>query len=441
MTYNDTCEWLFNKTANYESQGQNGYKPSLDNMMKLDEHYQHPHQNFRCIHIAGTNGKGSVSHTIAAVLQVCGYSVGLYTSPHLTDFGERIRVNGRPIEEDYVTSFVDEGKYFFEKIGATFFEIATEMAFNYFKDKQIDIAVVEVGLGGRLDSTNIITPILSVITNISLDHTHLLGNSLEQIAIEKGGIIKEGVPVVIGETTETTRPVFELLAQQNHAPITYAEDNDNILSAEFLPKSSEIFYNVRELGEFKGQLCGLCQVKNTRTTLTAIRELANQGYLVTLSPDNNEMRMFVLKEISEAFIHVCEITGLRGRWQKVKEEPTVICDIGHNVGAWQLLSRQLEEAKYKHLHIIFGMVDDKDIYGVMSLLPKNATYYFTKSKSTRSLSEQSIMVFGQQFGLEGNSYPSVKEAFSAAQIAASTNDLIFVGGSNYVVADFLKNLD
>ena len=439
MTYNETCEWLFNQTANYESQGQNGYKASLNNMLKLDEHYQRPHRNFRSIHVAGTNGKGSVSHTLAAMLQVCGYNVGLYTSPHLTDFSERIRINGQPIDEDYVTRFVEEGKDLFERIGATFFEIATEMAFNYFKDKDVDIAVIEVGLGGRLDSTNVITPILSVITNISLDHTHILGGTLEQIAIEKGGIIKEGVPVVIGETTDSTRSVFELLAQQNHAPIIYAEDNDDIISAQFLPSNAEILYNVKILGEFKGQLCGLCQTKNTRTTLTAIRELINQGYLI--SATNPEFLTFIQKEVGEAFLHVCELTGLRGRWQRVKEHPTVICDIGHNVGAWQLLSQQLEAAKYKHLHIIFGMVDDKDIYGVMSLLPKNATYYFTKGKTDRSLSEQSIMVFGQQFGLQGNSYPSVKEAFSAAMIAAGSHDLIFVGGSNYVVADFLENLD
>ena len=436
MTYEETCEYLFHQTANYESQGQNGYKPGLDNMMRLDEHYKKPHRNFKSIHIAGTNGKGSVSHTLSAMLQVCGYKVGLYTSPHLLDFSERIRINGQPISEDYVTNFVEDGKELFDSIGATFFEIATAMAFKYFSDNDIDIAVVEVGLGGRLDSTNIITPIVSIITNVSLDHTKILGDSVEQIAIEKGGIIKDTIPVVIGEASPEIRPIFEELAKMCDAPIYYAEDNDEIISGEFLPVDSSIYYKTRHLGEFKGQLCGLYQIANTRTIITTFKELEKQGYLS--SPINPDTVIVVQREISEAFLNVCEITGLRGRWQTVRTSPTVVCDIGHNVGAWQYLSKQLSSVNCSQMHIVFGMVDDKDIYGVLALLPKQATYYFTKANTNRALSEQSVQIFAQQFDLIGESYPTVEEAYSAALKAADSKDFIFVGGSNYVVADFLK---
>jgi len=437
MTYEETCEYLFNQTANYESQGQSGYKAGLDNMLKLDEHYGHPHHDFKCIHIAGTNGKGSVSHTLAAILQSCGYKVGLYTSPHLLDFNERIRINGQPISQDYVINFVEKGKQTFEQIGATFFEIATEMAFEYFSDNEIDIAIVEVGLGGRLDSTNIITPILSVITNVSLDHTQLLGSSLEQIAMEKGGIIKNGVTVVIGEALPDTRPIFNALATDCGAPIVFAEESDELVSADYLPEAAGIFYNTRHYGEFKGELCGKFQQNNTRTILTALKELVTLGYLCLAT--NTETQAFINKEISDAFLHVCEMTGLQGRWQTIRTSPTVICDIGHNVAAWQYLSQQLTSVQCEHMHIVFGMADDKDIYGVMSLLPKDATYYFTKAHIKRALPEQSVKVFGQQFGLVGESYPTVKDAYLAAIRAAGNDDLIFIGGSNYVVADFLKS--
>ncbi|MBQ8486098.1 MAG: bifunctional folylpolyglutamate synthase/dihydrofolate synthase [Prevotella sp.] len=439
MSYEETCEYLFNQTANYESQGQGGYKSGLDNMLKLDEHYQKPHQNFKCIHVGGTNGKGSVSHTLAAILQVAGYRVGLYTSPHLVDFTERIRVNGQPITEDYVTDFVEQGKALFEQVGATFFEITTEMAFKYFYDNDVDIAVVEVGLGGRLDSTNIITPIVSVITNVSLDHTQILGGSIEQIAMEKAGIIKDAVPVVIGEAQPELRPIFEAIAQESDAPIYYSEDEGEVLSDEFLPDGGGIYYKTKHLGDFKGELCGSYQIKNTRTVLTVLNELVKQGFLCQV--DSPQTRLVVQKEMSEAFLHVTNITGLKGRWQTVRTNPTVICDTGHNVGAWEYLSKQLNTLKCEHLHIVFGMVDDKDIYGVMSLLPKEATYYFTKATTKRALPEQSVQVFGQQFELSGECYPTVEEAFSAAMKAAGNKDCIFVGGSSYVVADFLKTRD
>ena len=437
MTYEEACDYLFNQTSNFESQGKSGYKEGLELMLKLDEHYGSPHKNFRTIHVGGTNGKGSVSHTLAAILQVCGYKVGLYTSPHLTDYSERIRINGQPISHEYVVKFVEDGKDFFDKTGNTFFEITTEMAFQYFAENDVDIAIIEVGLGGRLDSTNIISPILSVITNVSLDHTQILGSSVEQIAMEKGGIIKDTVPVVIGEASENVRPIFEALAQECDAPIFYAEDEDEVTQTEFMAEDGCIYYQTKHVGDFKGQLCGKYQVKNTRTILTALHELVKQGLLCQTT--TKETQIIVQKELAEAFCHVCDITGLQGRWQKVRTKPDVICDIGHNIAAWEYLSQQLAATHYEQLHIVFGMVDDKDIYGVMSQLPKDATYYYTKAHTKRALPEGSVQVFGQQFGLQGEAYPTVEEAYSAAIKKAGNDDLIFVGGSNYIVSDFLKS--
>ena len=439
MTYEETCEYLFTQKANYESQGQTGYKPGLDNMLRLDEHYGQPHKTFKTIHVAGTNGKGSVSHTLSAILQVAGYKVGLYTSPHLLDFSERIRVNGQPINEEYVVDFVEQGKELFEQVGATFFEIATAMAFKYFSDKKVDIAVIEVGLGGRLDSTNIIMPLVSVITNVGLDHTQLLGSSVEEIAIEKGGIIKDTTPVIIGEAQPEVRPIFEALAQQCDAPIYFAEDTNEVIQAEQIPDNGGFYYKTAHLGDLKGQLAGSCQPKNTRTILATLEELSKLGYLCRIN--NNETKNIVQKELCEALLNVTAITGLKGRWQIVRNNPLVICDIGHNVAAWEQLVPQINAIKCQHKHIVFGMVDDKDIYGVMNLLPKDATYYFTKASTKRALPEHSVQVFGQQFGLSGECYSTVSEAFSAAMIGAADDDFIFVGGSNYIVADFLKSRD
>ena len=437
MTYEETCDYLFNKTTNYESQGQSSYKADLTNMLKLDEHYGQPHTKFKSIHIAGTNGKGSVSHTLAAHLQICGYKVGLYTSPHLVDFNERIRVNGQPINQDYVIDFVDQGKLMFDEMGATFFEIATEMAFNYFKDNDVDIAVIEVGLGGRLDSTNIITPLVSVITNVSADHTQILGSSLEQIAMEKGGIIKDAVPVIVGEATPEVRAIFDALALECDTSVFYAEDEGEVISAELMPEHGGIYYKTKHLGEFKGELCGQYQAKNTCTILATLNELVKQGYL-SRTIEYPEAKIAVQKELIETFLHVCEITGLQGRWQTIRTFPTVVCDIGHNIAAWEHLGQQLAAVQCERMHIIFGMLDDKDVYSIMSLLPTNATYYFTKGTTKRALPEMSVKTFGQQFGLNGECYPTVKEAYSAAMKASGKNDFIFIGGSNYVVADFLK---
>ena len=435
MTYQETCNYLFKQTPMFEKQGVSGYKEGLENTLALDKHLGHPHRNFRSIHIAGTNGKGSCAHTIAAILQQCGYRVGLYTSPHLVDFRERIRINGQPIPENYVIEFVEKEKEFFEPLKPTFFELTTAMAFNYFSEMQVDIAVIEVGLGGRLDCTNIITPILSVITNISLDHTQLLGQSLEQIAMEKAGIIKKGVPVVIGEALPETRPIFEAMAEENKAPIVFAEDQPEVLYAE--QQFSDMHYGTRSYGKITGELCGLYQKKNANTILWAIRKLEDAGYLYRFTGGSKSPSKG--HEIKAGFKSVCETTGLKGRWQVVSKDPTVVCDTGHNTAGWQYLSQQLSQVKCQNMYIVFGVVEDKDVDGIMALLPKHATYFFTKANNQRAVSEHVLHMMGQQLGLTGDTYPSVVEAYQAAKSKAKTDDFVFIGGSSYVVADFLKN--
>jgi len=436
MSYQEVTEYLFNQTANFEKQGVTGYKEGLGNVLALDEHYSHPHKQFKTIHVAGTNGKGSVSHLIASQLQTCGYKVGLYTSPHIVDFRERIRVNGIPVTEEYVVKFVEEGKALFDTIKPSFFEIATIMAFCYFKDMDVDVAVVEVGLGGRLDSTNIITPILSIITNVSLDHTQLLGNSLEQIAQEKGGIIKHGVPVIIGEATPETRKVFDKLAEKANAPIVYAEDEQEIESYEETSKG--IHYKAKHFGEFDCELRGAYQPKNTNTVVVAMRRMMDLGYLACCTEPGNNSKM--QHEMNTAFTEVTKLTGLMGRWQVIKTQPTVVCDTGHNPGAWQYLSKQLEEQDCRQLRIVFGMVEDKDVHSVMSMLPKKATYYFTKGSTKRAMPETSLKAFAEQLGLKGDCYPTVDKAYRAAMEGTTEDDFIFIGGSTYIVADFMKNI-
>ena len=436
MNYSEVTDYLFSQTANYERQGASGYKEGLDNMQALDDHFGYPHRKFRSIHVGGTNGKGSVSHTLAAQLQVCGYKVGLYTSPHLLDFRERIRVNGEPISEDYVTHFIQSEKSFLDSLNPSFFEIATAMAFKYFAENDVDIAVIEVGLGGRLDSTNIITPILSVITNVSLDHTQLLGSTIEQIAMEKAGIMKEGVPCVIGEATPETRAVYDAVAHEKGAKLVYAEDPVEIESATPLDDGSGILYRTIHGFEFKGELRGACQEKNTNTILHATFELMKMGYLCNCKNPENVAK--IQQEMSSAFMNVTKLTGLMGRWQVVRQEPTVVCDTGHNVGAWEYLSRQLTNVKCHELRIIIGILEDKDIYTIMSMLPKQARYYWTKGSTKRAFPEASLKVFGEQFGLQGSCYATVEEAYNAAIEGAQSDDFIFVGGSTYVVADFLK---
>lgn len=424
MSYKDTINYLFNCAPMFQNVGKDAYKEGLDNTYKLDEHFGHPHKKFKTIHIAGTNGKGSCSHTIAAILQDAGYKTGLYTSPHLVDFSERIRVNGRPIEEDFVIRFVNEHKSFFEPLHPSFFELTTAMAFLYFAEKEVDVAVIEVGLGGRLDCTNIINPDLSIITNISLDHTQFLGHTLSAIAKEKAGIIKENTPVIVGEYTSETKEVFHSKAIECNAAITFAQDSQVINEAE-RSEDGHWLYQTDEMKDLYGELGGMCQTKNTNTILNAVKELIRIGYNIT--EDN----------IRAGFAHVCENTGLMGRWQKLEERPKVICDTGHNIGGMQYIAEQLASMHYDRLHIIIGMVNDKDINGVISLLPSDATYYFTQASVKRALPAEEIMKIGNSHGLHGAAYPSVKDALEAAKRNASENDLIFVGGSTFIVSDLI----
>ena len=419
----------------FERQGASGYKEGLSNTLALDNHFGHPHKSFATIHVGGTNGKGSVSHTLASVLQACGYRVGLYTSPHLVDFRERIRVNGEPVSEDYVMRFVEQERSFFEPLHPSFFEVTTAMAFKYFRDEHVDIAVVEVGLGGRLDCTNIIQPLVSVITNISFDHTQFLGDTLAKIAAEKAGIIKKGTPVVIGENDDETRPVFEAKAAEMHAPILFAEDQPEVSTATMLPEGG-MHYETRHFGVLDGDLGGIYQQKNMNTVLQTLRVLYGDGSrcVVGTTQENRPLCGSLQRGVG----HVAANTGLTGRWQQVNASPRVICDTGHNVGGWQYLSRQLAMVECDQMHIVFGMVDDKDINTVLDMLPKSAKYYFTKAETKRALNEAVVLAKAQQHGLAGEAYPTVYEAYKAARHAASERDFIFVGGSSYVVGDFLK---
>ena len=435
MTYSETCKYLYNQVPMFENLGMAGYKEGLDNSLKLDEHYGHPHRHYLTIHVAGTNGKGSCSHTLAAILQKCGYKVGLYTSPHLVDFDERIRINGRPIDHEYVATFVQNGKSFFEPLNPSFFEITTAMALNYFSDKRVDIAVIEVGLGGRLDCTNIITPILSVITNISYDHIQQLGNSLEQIAMEKAGIIKKDIPVIVGEATPEIRGIFEAVARETKAPIIFAEDHPEVMSAKLMDNG--MHYQTAHYGDIQGELMGFYQEKNANTILAVVRQLEEMGYMYRFS--DTSMSEAKGKEIAEGFMTVCETTGLKGRWQVLSKDPLVVCDTGHNVGGWEYLSKQIAQVKCKNKHIVFGMVDDKDLEGVMALLPKDAIYYFAKSGNKRAVSETVLKIIGEQNGLKGEAYPTVIDAFHSALDKAEADDFVFIGGSTYVVADLLSN--
>lgn len=424
MNYLETVNYLFNIAPVFEHIGASAYKGGLDNTYLLDEHFGHPHRKFKSIHIAGTNGKGSCSHTLAAILQNDGYKVGLYTSPHIMDFRERIKINGECISKEYVIEFVNQEKSLFEKIHPSFFEVTTALAFKYFAEQHVDYAIIEVGLGGRLDCTNIITPILSIITNISFDHTNFLGNTLEKIAKEKAGIIKQNIPVIIGETTNETKPVFKTCAESMNAEIIYADENDEIISFT-MNEDGGITYNTRSFGIIQGELGGLYQKKNTNTILHAVRFLYNQHIIKNTGSINN------------GFYNVCRLTGLIGRWQKIGSNPSVICDTGHNVGGWTYISRQLQVQKYNKLHIVFGMVNDKDVDGVMCLLPKNAHYYFTKPQSKRAIPEKDIQRKAITHGLAGDCYNDVPSAYTAAKKMATPDDMIFIGGSSYIVSDLL----
>ena len=436
MNYQETCEYLYHQMPMFERQGASGYKEGLSNTWALDEHFGHPHQKYATIHVGGTNGKGSVSHTIAAFLQVCGYRVGLYTSPHLVDFRERIRVNGEKIPEDYVVDFVKQERGFFEPLSPSFFEVTTALAFKYFADQKIDIAVVEVGLGGRLDCTNIITPLVSVITNISFDHTQFLGDTLAKIASEKAGIIKKDIPVVIGESHEETRPVFEAKAKETSSKIIFADDDPEILAATPLALG-KMQYITRNWGKLEGELGGIYQEKNMNTVFAVLKVLSQKGYLSECTTKNSHEQF--RKELVDALANVSHHTGLTGRWQVVNTKPLTVCDTGHNVGGWIYLSQQIAQIECDKKHIVFGMVDDKDINHVLDLLPKDACYYFTQATTKRALKGTVVKTLASQHGLSGECYPSVHEAYRAAKEAANPTDFIFIGGSSYLVGDFLRN--
>lgn len=426
--YQETIEYLYNCVPMFQRVGAMAYKEGLDNTEILDEHFCHPHRKFNSIHVAGTNGKGSCSHTMAAILQAAGYKVGLYTSPHLVDFRERIKINGQPIDCDYVVDFVKQERDFFEPLHPSFFELTTAMAFKYFAEQKVDIAVIEVGLGGRLDCTNIITPLLSIITNISLDHTQLLGDTLAKIAGEKAGIIKHNVPVVIGEAVAETRPVFVGKAQDVQAPIIFAEDTEQVISCK-PANDGGIYYKTNDVGALHGELGGSYQVKNTNTVLCAIRQLKLCN-VFNISIGN----------IREGFSNVVELTGLFGRWQRLQVSPTVVCDTGHNVGGWKYLSKQLVLQKCNRLRIVFGMVDDKDIQTVMAILPKHAVYYFTRATTKRAVSEHDVLNMAINTGLRGRCFSDVATAYNQALQDAGKDDFVFVGGSSYIVADLFAYL-
>lgn len=425
MNYEETLDYLYNSAPLFQHIGKDAYKAGLENTYLLDEYFNHPHRQFRTIHITGTNGKGSCSHTLAAILQSAGYKTGLYTSPHLIDFRERIRVNGIPASKEYVIDFVEKHRTFFEPLHPSFFELTTAMAFHYFAREQVDVAIIEVGLGGRMDCTNIIRPDLCIITNISFDHVQFLGNTLEKIAGEKAGIIKENIPVVIGETTPETKPVFMTRAKEVNAPIYFAEE-EQLLQTSCIDEEGKQIYQTVDYANLEGELGGLCQLKNTQTLLSAIRRLKQTGY------------QFTEENIRKGFSQVCELTGLKGRWQKLEHKPTLICDTGHNVGGISYIVEQLRHQKYEQLHIVIGMVNDKDISGVLAMLPQDAMYYFTKASVKRALPEKELQDLALQSGLHGNTYPDVKTAIAAAKEKANKNDFIFVGGSSFIVADLLK---
>lgn len=409
----------------FQQIGSAAYKEGLENTHTLDAHFGHPHRLFRTIHIAGTNGKGSCSHTLAAILQASGLRVGLYTSPHLIDFRERIRVNGQPVSEEYVTDFVARERSFFEPLHPSFFELTTAMAFDWFARNMVDVAVIEVGMGGRLDCTNIIRPELSIITNISLDHTQFLGDTPAKIAGEKAGIIKHGVPVVIGETTEETRPVFAAKAAAEEAPIRFAEDERLLISASPLDDRPGFIYQTADYANLEGELGGLCQLKNTNTILSALRQLRQCGFA------------FTEEHVRQGFAHVCELTGLQGRWQWLSTRPAIVCDTGHNVGGIGYIVEQLRRQRCDTLRIVFGMVSDKDIEAVLALLPQNAVYYFTQASVKRAMPAEKLRAMASAHGLTGRSYPDVGTALKQARADARTEDFIFVGGSSFIVADLL----
>ena len=404
MTYQETTAWLFDQLPMFQMQGASAYKKDLTNTLLLVEHLHHPETKFKSIHVAGTNGKGSTSSMIASVLQEAGYKVGLYTSPHLKDFRERIRINGEMISEEFVVDFVAFNKPFFEENQLSFFEMTVGLAFDYFAKEQVDVAVIEVGMGGRLDSTNIITPLVSVITNIGLDHTQFLGDTLPKIAAEKAGIIKSNIPVVIGECLDETKSVFVAKSKTENAPIYFAQDNP------------EVFYECALLGDY--------QIHNKKTVLQTIKLLQAQFKI-----EENHI-MLGLK-------NVILNTGLLGRWQILKQKPFVVCDTAHNSHGLKVVVSQISKHQFETLHVVLGVVNDKDLDTILPLFPKNAKYYFCKPNLPRGLNADLLQVKAANFGLQGEVFDSVSSAYIAALDVAQDVDFIYIGGSTFVVAEIV----
>lgn len=404
MNYQETTEWLFNQLPMFQQQGASAYKKDLSNSLALAKHLNHPENKFKSIHIAGTNGKGSTSSMLASILQEAGYKIGLYTSPHLKDFRERIKINGQEVSEDYVVDFVKKNRLFFEDNQLSFFEMTVGLAFQYFADEKVDIAIIEVGMGGRLDSTNIITPLVSVITNIGLDHTQFLGNTLELIAAEKAGIIKQNVPVVIGEYVSKTKNVFTEIAQKNNASIYFAQENDH----EDLPCD----------------LLGNYQIQNKKTVLQTINLL--KDYL-KVSEEN----------IKLGLLNVVKNTGLLGRWQQLGKNPKIICDTAHNEHGLKIVIEQIKNQKFNQLRIVLGVVNDKDLDLILPLFPKKAFYYFCKPNISRGLDSAILKQKALKYDLKGIECNSVSEAYTLALNESNQDDFIYIGGSTFVVAEIV----
>ena len=405
MTYQDTVNWMFSQLPMYQRQGKSAYKVDLTNSISLANHLKNPHHKFKSVHVAGTNGKGSTSHMIASILQEAGYTVGLYTSPHLKDFRERIKINGQLISKQFVIGFINRNRPFLETNSLSFFEMTVGMAFDYFAKKKVDIAIIETGLGGRLDSTNIMTPEVSVITNIGKDHTPFLGETIGEIAMEKAGIIKPNIPVVIGEYQVESEPIFKSIAQKNGSEITFAS-------------------NV-SIDKYECDLKGSYQVFNLKTAVQTIFTLRERGFII-----NNS-------HIKRGLLHVVKNTGLMGRWQILNTEPKIICDTAHNKEGLLLVMEQLLNEKFDKLHIVFGVVTDKDLRRILPILPNNARYYFCKPNIARGMDTDQLMGICSDYGIKGNAYSSVKQAYDTAFKNSKLKDLIFIGGSTFVVAEII----
>jgi len=421
MNYDQTLQYLYSSLPVFHFSGANAYKPGLVNTNRLMNVLHHPYCKYKTIHVAGTNGKGSVSHFLSAILQAAGYKVGLYTSPHLVDFGERIRINGQTIDKEYVINFVQNYKSDFDIIQPSFFETTMAMAFNYFADNEVDVAVIEVGLGGRLDSTNIITPVLSIITNISFDHVEFLGNTIEQIATEKAGIIKKNIPVVIGEASPETKTVFCSVAEQNNAVIYFAENDITIKCIESSYLNMNILVNDKI--KYSLGLTGMYQLKNTATVLKSVEILQKSGFKIS---ENN---------ISTGLKNVIDLTGFMGRWQCFGIEPPLVVDTAHNFAGISELVNHINALKFNDLHLIFGMVNDKDISKILQILPRNAKYYFTNAAIARALPACELKLQATTCGLHGSDYNKVEEAVNAALSNAVKNDFVLIFGSNFVVGE------